>query len=426
MKLCSRLIFYLFVLLIISACEPEDVLKVSNTAVSADQKYKVAQLSIVTENSAAVSSRENYVNCTVAVSSDAKQWNFSGTGRVRGRGNSTWHWYPKKPYRIKLDQKSEILGLKENKDWVLLANYRDPTHLMNTFVFVVGAGLGLPYTNNTRFVELTLNGEYMGLYQLTEQVEQGSNRVNIDEVEGVLISLDADDGPDHSPNATNNFWSSVYYMPISIKHPDNVTSAKLNAVKNDFAQLENAIKAGDYKSIDKLFDVKSFIDYMIIQELVYNVEVDAPRSIFIHKNINGKWIMGPLWDFDAGYDFDWSTMYTGHNYFASYKELVLGTDPVNHTKGYHVPSFFTDIFKSKQFVSEYKARWLQIKDKFMSEYWSTTQNYASGFTQAIARNATRWPIDKNYQTETVRQEQWLRNRVNYLSTVIANYPSGTK
>ncbi len=255
MKLCSRLIFYLFVLLIISACEPEDVLKVSNTAVSADQKYKVAQLSIVTENSAAVSSRENYVNCTVAVSSDAKQWNFSGTGRVRGRGNSTWHWYPKKPYRIKLDQKSEILGLKENKDWVLLANYRDPTHLMNTFVFVVGAGLGLPYTNNTRFVELTLNGEYMGLYQLTEQVEQGSNRVSIDEVEGVLISLDADDGPYHSPNATNNFWSSVYYMPISVKHPDNVTSAKLNAVKNDFAQLENAIKAGDYKSIDKLFNL---------------------------------------------------------------------------------------------------------------------------------------------------------------------------
>ena len=155
--------------------------------------------------------------------------------------------------------------MKENKDWVLLANYRDPTHLMNTFVFSIGAGLGLPYTNNTRYVELTLNGDYIGLYQLTEQVEQGSNRVDIDEIEGVLISLDVDDGPERSSDATNNFWSTLYHMPVSVKHPKDVTIDRLSSVKNDFALLENAIKGGDYKSIDKILDIRSFIDYMIIQ-----------------------------------------------------------------------------------------------------------------------------------------------------------------
>ena len=212
MKLCFRILLHLFLLLILSACEPDEVIKESNTTVSEDQHYKLAQLNIVTENKAPVKSRDSYINCTVAVDSDAKQWIFYGTGKIRGRGNSTWHWYPKKPYRIKLDQKSEILGLKENKDWVLLANYRDPTHLMNTFVFSIGAGLGLPYTNNTRYVELTLNGDYIGLYQLTEQVEQGSNRVDIDEIEGVLISLDVDDGPERSSDATNNFWSTLYHI----------------------------------------------------------------------------------------------------------------------------------------------------------------------------------------------------------------------
>jgi len=165
---------------------------------------------------------------------------------------------------------------------------------------------------------------------------------------------------------------------------------------------------------------------MIIQELVYNVEVDAPRSIFLYKEKGGRWTFGPLWDFDAGFDFDWSTMYTGHNYFYSYKELVLGTDPVNHTKGYAVPSFFTDLFRNKRFVTEYKARWLAVKDKVMSEYWAITQKYADNISGAMARDAVCWPIDKNYKTEIPRMKQWLTNRVGYLSTIIANYPAGTK
>ena len=103
---------------------------------------------------------------------------FSGPGRIRGRGNSTWLWYPKKPYRIQLDSKAELLGLKADKDWVLPADYRDPTHLRNTFAFTLGQALELPYTNHSRYVEVTFNNDYIGFYMLTEQVEQGENRVN--------------------------------------------------------------------------------------------------------------------------------------------------------------------------------------------------------------------------------------------------------
>lgn len=390
-------------------------------------QYQVAQLIINTENSAPIVSKDkaDYLNCSVAVESEKEEWNYTGTGRIRGRGNSTWLWYPKKPYRIKLDKKSEILGLATEKDWVLLANYRDPTHMMNTFAFVAGNKLGLPYTNHSRFVEVTLNGKNIGLYQLTEQVEQGASRVAVDDDEGMLISLDADDGPELNPNGGDNFWSTVYRMPICVKHPEDATAAQLKAVQDDFALLEQSIKNSNYETTAQLMDIPSFIDYILIQELVYNVEVDAPRSIYMHKDKDGRWTMGPLWDFDAGFDFDWSTMYTGHNYFASYRELVLGTDPVNHTGGYRVPSFFTDLFKNKRFVTEYKARWKEVKARVMSEFWLETNMYIEGAADAMQRDAVTWPIDKDYATAITRMKQWLEQRTAYLDTVINNYPSGT-
>lgn len=389
-----------------------------------DAVYGIARVDINTENGAEILGKEkkHYVNCEVIIDSDFDPWDETLTGRIRGRGNSTWLWYPKKPYRIKLDEKASVLGLKEEKDWVLLANYRDPTHLMNTFAFVAGNELGLPYTNHTRFVEVTLNGEYIGLYQLTEQVEQGDNRVNVSEEGGILLSLDKDDGPELAPDEGDNFWSQVYDLPICVKHPEDQTSQQLEEIKQTFAQLEQAIRSNNYDAVDKLLDIPSFIDYLMLQELVYNVEIDAPRSVYMHKDVGGKWVMGPLWDFDAGFDFDWNSMYTGHNYFMSHQELVMGTDPAKHIGGYRVPDFFTDLFKNKRFVEEFQARWKIVRDKVMVDFWETTNLYAQSAQEAMQRNAVRWPIDKDYSDEIDRMKQWLFQRVNYLDKVIDAYP----
>ena len=107
------------------------------------ETYQVAKISINTENGASISTKDTYINCSVILESDKNEWNYSGTGKIKGRGNSSWLWYPKKPFRLKLDEKDNLLGLKSAKDWVLLADYRDPTHLMYTFAFTVGQGLGI-------------------------------------------------------------------------------------------------------------------------------------------------------------------------------------------------------------------------------------------------------------------------------------------
>ena len=367
-------------------------------------KYQVAKMSIEVDNGMAITSKDkkDYRGCKIKIESDTAVWNYEGRGRIRGRGNSTWLWYPKKPYRIKLDEKASILGMAEEKDWVLLANYRDPTHLMNTFVFAMGQGLGVPYTNSNRYVELTINGDYKGLYQLTEQVEQGKSRVNINSKKGWLLSLDVDDGPAESPNAGDNFWSSVYHMPVCVKSPeaeDYATPETLLAdAQKALGDLERIIQSHDYEALSKVCDIPVMIDYLLIQEYIYNVELSAPRSIYIHKDkdADSKWTFGPLWDFDAGYDFDWSQMTTGHKFFSDYRETVLGTDPARHISNYdYTPSFFTDMWKNKQFVSEVKNRCQSSGQKpnvmptQLPKQWSAMPS-AGLSTKIIKRRLTAW------------------------------------
>ncbi len=423
----NGLLLLIAVLGLITSCEPPD--NEPDFPVNKGEApitYEVFEMEIQVVNNAPIVSKESsdYLNCSVTIDGKGILDNYQGTARIRGRGNSSWLWYDKKPYRIKLDESSEILGLKKNRDWVLLPNYRDPTNLMNAFGFEVADWLGLPFTNHTRYVEVTLNGDYIGLYQLTEQVEQGSNRVDIDDTDGLLISLDADDGPELSPNAGDNFWSTLFELPLSVKYPEDPTPDQIYAIRNDFAKLEQAINFYNYDSVAALLDIPSFIDYLIVQELVYNVEIDAPRSVFMFRDKGGKYIMGPVWDFDAGFDFDWSTMVTGHNFFNA-QELVLGTNPANHTNGYRISNFFTQMFRNNQFVQEYKARWNEVKDSIFEHAWVVMEDYMTNLQDAMARDYERWPIDKNYTTEINRMETWLSDRISYLTTVINNYPSGT-
>ena len=441
----KRLIIYLSVVVLIAACSSDDEPEVKTVVPATSEKpekpdspespenpespvspvypaqYRVARMDIAVDGGMAITSKrkEDYRACTIKIEADTTVWNYEGHGRIRGRGNSTWEWYAKKPYRIKLDEKASILGLDEEKDWVLLANYRDPTNLMNAFVFEMGDRLGIPYPNHTRFVELTINGDYKGLYQLTEQVEQGKNRVNIDKNEGFLLSLDVDDGPAEAPGAGDNFWSKVYRLPVCVK------SGPYESAREELAALEAVIQSHDYEALTKIMNIPMMIDYLLIQEYIYNVEVAAPRSIFLHRDKGGKWTYGPLWDFDAGFDFDWSQMYTGHKFFSDYRETVLGTDPAHHVSDYtYTSSFFTDMWKNKQFVSDVKARWKQMMPRIMAEFWPETKRYADAAAEAMERDAKRWPIDKQYQTEINRMEKWLNSRVVFMDNIVNNYPSG--
>ncbi|MCR5159689.1 MAG: CotH kinase family protein [Prevotella sp.] len=390
--------------------------------------HKVFQLYITTNDGRDITSRDSYKDCFINLNGQGSFSNYSANAQIRCRGNSSFLWYDKKPLRLKLNEKHKLLGLGKAKSWVLLANYRDVTDLMNTFVFETGEWLGLPFTNHTRYVELFVNGDYRGVYQLTEQVQQGKNRVDVSDGHGILITLDVDDGPGESPLADDNCWTKVYRMPMAVKYPDDerFTENTVDSVRTVFAELEQAIKDKDYARVQTLLDIPSFIKYLQLQEFIYNVELSAPRSIFLHKDGDGPWVMGPLWDFDAGYDFDWGNMYAGHDFFANYRETVMGTNPLKRNGNYnYVPQFFTDLFGCPEFVEQYKAHWDSVKDSIVSHGWNECTKYVEQLrgSGAMGREAARWPIQgKNFTSEVKKMQRWLEDRAEFLTDLIANIP----
>lgn len=393
-------------------------------------KYEVFTLHIHTLDAQPVKEKETWVDCHFSLDGKGQYSNFGGMGKIRGRGNSTWEWYDKKPYKIKLDEKSKLVGLEKARNWNLLANYRDVTDLMNAVAFEAARCLGMPYTNHTRFVEIFLNGDYIGLYQLTEKIEVGGNRVDIDKEGGVLISFDLDDGPSLSPKATDNFTSSVYGLPVCVKYPEEPTTEYLDSVKKELAVIEKAIKQHDYAMVDSLVDIPSMIGILQLHEFLYNVEIDAPRSLYAFRDKGGKLTFGPVWDWDAGFDFDWSNMRTGHNFFSDYRELIFGTAPATQTgAAYHVKGFWTDMFQNASFVRQYKQSWNAACDTLLPHVWAEMEQYIAHLRKsgAYQRDVARWPLKgKTVDAELEKMHKWLTDRMTYVTRVINNYPAGTE
>ena len=399
-------------------------------------KYKVFAIHVITEDGVQIRSKEEYVPCYISVDGRGQYQHFAASGRIRGRGNSTWEWYDKKPYRIKFDKSHKLLGIDKDKDWVLLANWRDVTKAMNTYCSLTADYMGLPFTTPIRFAELFINGKYNGIYQVAEQVEVGKNRVDIEEEGGVLLTFDADDGPNLNPGGGDNFWSTVYRLPVAVKWPKDLTTEQLDSIKADFAQLENAVKAGSYRVADSLMDIRSFIAMLQLQEFVYNVELEAPRSLFLFKDKGGKYTFGPAWDWDAGFDFSWGDMYTGHTYFRNYSTSLLGYDPYRRrgARNNALNHFFSDMFQNRKFVLQYKEQWTSYNDSIVIKPWKETVKYIQGLvegqfktdgtnTSPQLREDARWPISGFKATsERNKMHTWLLNRLAYINGMVEQIP----
>ena len=100
---------------------------------------------------------------------------------IRGRGNSSWQ-ADKKPYKIKLDKSTNLLGMGKNKHWILLANRFDPSLMRNRLMSYIGERMGLSYMPRMLPVDVVMNGVYLGSYLPTEQIRIGDTRVAIDEL----------------------------------------------------------------------------------------------------------------------------------------------------------------------------------------------------------------------------------------------------
>ena len=201
---------------------------------------------------------------------------YEGPLSLKGRGNGTWSETDKKPYALRLDEKSKLLGMHKQKRWCLLANYKDRTLLRNDAAFWLSRHTELPYTVSGRFVELVWNGKHMGNYYLCEQIRIDNHRVDIvnpklDDPEngGMLIVIDdflgysSSDRYDKSPMVgfRSTGANNRYKLPYVLKDPEEdengnlltSSSATYKYLFNYVKEMEDAIYNADKIKSSMLF-----------------------------------------------------------------------------------------------------------------------------------------------------------------------------
>ena len=239
----------------------------------------------------------------------------SATTRLRGNASTQ---FPKKPYRIKFESKQKPLDASAKaKKWTLINNYGDKTLMRNLLAFRISQLFGMPYTPYGQAVDVILNGEYKGCYQLCDQIEVNKNRVNIDEMEttdisgknltgGYLWEIDA------YANEEISWFNSKNNIPVTIKSPDedDITPEQSQYLEDFFNAMEADVFGSQYADAAngwrRLLDAETFLKHFLIGELSGNT--DTYWSVYQYKKRGeDKIYTGPVWDFDIAFDNDYRT-----------------------------------------------------------------------------------------------------------------------
>lgn len=365
----------------------------------------IPELTITTTDPsiAEIPSKDYYLEGTLAVNGRGGYEDYTGKTEVKGRGNSTWG-YPKKPYRLKLNKKAEICGLGKAKNYVLLANHLDPTLMLNSVAFKIGRLLELPFTNHAIPVDVVLNGIYKGSYLLTEQIEVKENRVDLDENNSVMWELDSywDDEP--------KFKSTAFNLPVMVKDPD-LTTEQFEYWKKDFNAFTTqfAKEPLEGNSYVDMIDIESVAKFLITFNLVHNMEINHPKSVFLHKEGNGKYVMGPIWDFDWAYDYEGTS-----NHFGRYNTPLFSSS-MNGVG----TAFFQRFLQDSRVKTIYKRTWQDFKNNKLDALLQYVDDYAVMLKPSVERNSELWENTRSFDTKVKELKTWLRNRADYIDSEVS-------
>lgn len=276
------------------------------------QKSNLPTVYIETENHKSITSKEIYIKATLRYVDGDEEMYYDALG-IRGRGNSTWG-LAKKPYRIKFDKKQEFLGPEhaKAKSWTMLANYADKSLMRNALVACLGEFAGQPFTAAAQFVDLVLNGRYVGNYQISDQVEVRKKRVDIVEQEDPMTDdsnitggylLEIDGFADSEPCK----FTTSRGVKITVKSPDDeiIDYRQVDYIRNYIQSFENALFSADFADPETGYrgyvDESTLVSWYVASEMTANP--DAFWSTYIYKDQDDpKIYWGPLWDYDIAFN----------------------------------------------------------------------------------------------------------------------------
>ena len=355
-------------------------------------------LYIQTENSAAITSKEDYINATYYLDNmGLSDYQSIGTKtepldmEIKGRGNYSWTGFDKKPYRIKLADKQQLLGMNKSKHFTLLAHADDSNDrkgfMRNAVGFELSKLIGMTYTPDAKPLELVLNGDYIGLYFLTEHIRVDKDRVNIVEQEdeeidsekitgGWLVEIDNYDTDPHitiKEGGKTTMW-------ITYKTPEVLSYLQEQYLTQQMKLIDNLVYGDkNSKELWNHLDMDALAKFYIVQELTDNYE-SFHGSCYLHKDIgaNAKWNFGPVWDFGSSFNRDKSQyMYQGDVWH-------------NH--------WIPEICKFPAFMNRVKEIWNEFYNGKYNDIYTFIDAHESLIKQAVVKDKERWPQYHGSQT----------------------------
>ena len=256
--------------------------------------------------------------------------------QIRIRGNTSRR-FDKKGYLLNITDESGVnnndvalMGMAPHHEWALHGPYMDKT-LMRNYMWYNISGEIMDYAPNVRFCEVVLDGEYQGLYVLTETITNGEGcrldmSVSDDELDAVSYCLRLDRGSSNPIKNINTFsvysYRNRHAMDIVYPGTANLTPERIDYITQDFSAFEKSLYSFDYDTEPYAWweqaDMDSFAEYFILNEFIANYEVGA-RSTYLYKDLQGKYKMC-MWDLNTccGNMVKWTPMHFEMQYLTWY------------------------------------------------------------------------------------------------------------
>lgn len=374
-----------------------------------------------------ITSKTDYVYATMHYVDENDNLTTYDSLQIRGRGNSTWG-LPKKPFRIKFHKKEKFLGqgYAKAKSWTLLANAGDKSLMRNAVTSLMGEFTSLKFNPAAKFVDLVLNGEFLGNYQISDQVEVRPHRVDIMEQDLPLYDasdisggylLEVDGFADGNCFNTNRYW-----LTIRIHYPDedDIVERQKDYIRNYINDFEGVLAGDDYTDAEKGYrqwvDSASLADWYICTELSANI--DGFWSTYFYKEQDDPLLYwGPLWDFDIAYDNDYRKPGT--------------TDRMMTEYGYgQTREWMVRMWSDPWFARLINRRYAQLLDEGLVEYLHEKIDSLDNLLQTSQElNYEKWGINRQMYHEIVLYSSFdqyvqdlktfITSHAAYLSTAFA-------
>ena len=366
--------------------------------------------------------------------------------RISGRGNSTWE-YGKKPYALKLKTPHPLCGLNQSDRWRLLALWREGSRLDNKIAMDLSEELGLAYTPQGTWVDLYLNGEYRGIYLLTESVSVGEGRVDIHDLEkenkrlnpsieqgtaeryvdqdnkGWLLENGAGtdggyliekDHPKHWETEESGFVTTRGDQ-FTINEPRHASREQVAYIQGYVEDIDAQIQNGDAGVWERL-DITSFAKRFLVDEIALEMDAGSTSMFFYKDRGDDKLYSGPPWDYDNAFG---ETGGSG-NAYVNYTETDVNNNErlgiaLNwYQKLYETPELYQRIVEEYAGTMPFFERLLNVEiDRYANQIrasvkmddarWKATRESGDGFTRY-----------QNYDASVNYTKYFLANRLNFL------------